>query len=68
MPLEDEKASILASRCVEKFDQARAAVKQLSALSSVPGTGGGGTLTEYEKISALFAESLRLHNPTVIQR
>jgi len=68
MPLEDEQASIRASRCIDKFDQARAAVAQLSKLSMVPGIGGGGTIAEYEKVAGLFAEAVQLHNPTVLQR
>lgn len=68
MPLEDEQASIRASRCLEKFQQARAAGVQLSALSSVPGIGGGGTIAEFQKVAELFAEAAQLHNPTVLQQ
>lgn len=68
MPLEDERASIRASRCLEKFQQAQAAAVQLSALSAVPGIGGGGTIAEFEKVADLFAEALQLHNPTVLQQ
>ncbi len=68
MPLEDERASIRASRCLEKFQQAQAAAVQLSALSAVPGIGGGGTIAEFEKVADLFAEALQLHNPTVLQK
>lgn len=68
MPLEDEQASIRAARCHDKFEQARAAVVQLSTLSTVPGIGGGGTLAEYEKVAELFAEAVRLHNPIVLQK
>ena len=68
MPLEDEQTSIRASRCLEKFEQARSAVVQLSALSAVPGIGGGGTIAEYEKVAELFAEAAQLYNPTVLQK
>jgi len=68
MPLEDEQASIRASRCLEKFQQARAAGVQLSALSAVPGIGGGGTIAEFQKVAELFAEAVQLHNPTVLQQ
>lgn len=68
MPLEDEQASIRASRCIEKCDQARATAIQLDALSTVPGVGGGATLAEYEKVADLFIEAARLHNPTVLQQ
>merc|ERR1712146_467287 len=68
MPLEDEQTSIRAARCLEKYNQARTAVNHLSALSTVPGAGGGGTLTEYQKVADLFTEAAQLHNPTVLQQ
>merc|ERR1711939_224029 len=68
MPLEDEQASIRASRCLEMYTQAQASVVQLGNLSTVPGAGGGATLVEYEKVADLFAEAAQLHNPTVLQQ